>query len=343
MKISFVLILVFFSVKCFSQNDTTDFSIISRRVRTIKSKSLIDLSKKITESYTTELEKVKAIFSWITQNIKYDVIGASNPFSLYDDLKKSIKSPVDSIVQNFYNDQIVEKVIREKKAVCDGYARLFKALCDKSNIKSVVINGTARMYFTPVGTNVYNGHAWNAVSIQNKWYLLDVTWASGTSNGYRFNEEFNVFYFLTDPVKFFNDHFPDDSVWILLDNPPTLQQFYNAIYISQDFYKSNIISFKPSMGVIEPSIINDKLKIELETDGDIKNLYIVEYPKDTIMYDPNNDAKFRYELNKPHITKAEINGKKIYLYHYLSSCKARQILVYYDDKMVLGYGINRNN
>ena len=52
------------------------------------------------------------------------------------------------------------------KAVCDGYSRAFKLLCDRAGIDSLVISGSAEGY----------AHAWNAAKIEGEWYYIDVTW-----------------------------------------------------------------------------------------------------------------------------------------------------------------------
>lgn len=57
------------------------------------------------------------------------------------------------------------------KAMCEGYAKLIKVLCDKAGIPCVLINGKG---VTNSGTA---NHMWNAVQMENgKWYGMDLTW-----------------------------------------------------------------------------------------------------------------------------------------------------------------------
>jgi transglutaminase-like putative cysteine protease len=57
------------------------------------------------------------------------------------------------------------------RAVCDGYARAFKLLCDAYKIPCLVVVGTAPQN----GKN--EPHAWNYVQMEDgKWYAMDVTW-----------------------------------------------------------------------------------------------------------------------------------------------------------------------
>jgi hypothetical protein len=54
-----------------------------------------------------------------------------------------------------------------KKLVCDGYAKLFQAICLANKIPCVYVHGTS----------FGQDHAWNYVKMNDgKWYLVDVTW-----------------------------------------------------------------------------------------------------------------------------------------------------------------------
>ncbi|MBP1042314.1 hypothetical protein I6N95_14940 [Vagococcus sp. BWB3-3] len=68
--------------------------------------------------------------------------------------------------------------IIEKKAVCLGYAYAYKALMDEVGIPCVVVVGHAREY-----------HAWNKISIDGKWRVVDVTWNDSPQNK---NQYFNL-------------------------------------------------------------------------------------------------------------------------------------------------------
>jgi hypothetical protein len=162
--------------------------------------------------------------------------------------------------------------------VCDGYSRLFKTLCDYAGIKSVIIYGYARSYSNRVGTRFSSNHTWNAVLIDNKWELLDATWASGYIN---FNDDFvksyNDNYFLTPPQQFIQDHYPESIEWALLSKPPTLAEFRNSPFKNQSFVKHGIKSYMPSTGIIEAKI-GDTIRIEIVADSKEKNLLLSAHP-----------------------------------------------------------------
>lgn len=53
--------------------------------------------------------------------------------------------------------------------VCEGISKAFKYLADRVELKSIVVIGTSNAHGNE------NGHAWNAVEIDNVYYHLDVT------------------------------------------------------------------------------------------------------------------------------------------------------------------------
>jgi len=51
-------------------------------------------------------------------------------------------------------------------ALCEGYSKAFKLLCNSEKIKCELVVGKSRDI----------GHMWNAVKIENEYYYTDVTW-----------------------------------------------------------------------------------------------------------------------------------------------------------------------
>jgi transglutaminase/protease-like cytokinesis protein 3 len=86
-------------------------------------------------------------------------------------------------------------------------------------------------------------HAWNTVFINKVWKLIDPTWASGYTNSEvtEFKKTYSEFYFFTNPIEFFNDHYPTDNKWSLLPVTPTLTQFYNFPFYYPTFYQFRVI------------------------------------------------------------------------------------------------------
>ena len=165
----------------------------------------------IHDNSDSESEMFRYAHDWVAQNIAYDV-GA------YWDDKQAVTDAYG--------------VIAYGKTVCSGYANLLKLLCDELGIRSETVLGYARGAnfdpFTesqrdPEETN--DLHLWNAVYLEGRWLLVDVTWNAGSASpdGFWFN--YNLNYYKTDPDLFAYTHFPADPKWQLLDPPLTYSEF----------------------------------------------------------------------------------------------------------------------
>lgn len=100
----------------------------------------------ISESMT-DLEKVRAIYDWLIENVNYDNVAVSS----------------GAIMNNWtnYDSWYLEGVFNNGIAVCDGYAKAFVVLARIENIPAIRVTG--------------DNHAWNKVYINNAWYGIDPT------------------------------------------------------------------------------------------------------------------------------------------------------------------------
>jgi transglutaminase/protease-like cytokinesis protein 3 len=55
--------------------------------------------------------------------------------------------------------------------VCDGYAYTYQWLLDYLGVESMVVYGNS------TSNGKLEGHAWNKVKIDGKWYNVDVCWS----------------------------------------------------------------------------------------------------------------------------------------------------------------------
>ena len=267
--IAFILLFIPFSV--LSQFERYDFSSVDRKVKTIPFQRTDSLAAALAAIGTNDTERVRAIFKWISENIDYHIRAYKKP-GLRDEI--FYDEPDDSMLPlPSLNDRVAAKVLRRKVAVCDGYSRLFAALCNHAGIRSEVISGFARTNMNRsfrFGSN----HIWNAVMIDSIWYLLDVTWARGyVSYSNYYVKNFNEHYFLTTPGDFIRDHYPEDISWSLLTEPPIYREFRQSPFRYSGYLKYNISSWIPSKGIINAAI-GDTISFQIETDKEISNIFI---------------------------------------------------------------------
>lgn len=298
------------------------------------------LAKKLTGRESTELGKVKAIFGWITENISYKtrssskkaVIGSTSFKNFYSDDEEG---PLKSV-----NERVSLNVLRKKEAVCDGYARLFTTLCDFSGIRSEIIVGYARGGGNAKQRFTVN-HNWNAVQIEGKWYLLDVTWASGYLSiaGDEFIRRYDPHYFLTPPEIFFRDHYPDDPRWTLLEDNNVPDEFKRSPFRQKCFTKYGISSFYPSTGIIE-TFVGDTIRLKLETRADETSRNICpDLLVDSTLFSHSPAWIFL----KPDPATAT-NGFNEYQYTFsVTSPDIKWLYLLYNEDMVLRYKVNVKN
>jgi transglutaminase/protease-like cytokinesis protein 3 len=324
------ILLILFINPSFSQKRSVDFNSIDWKVLSIEAETPEQLSHKLTDGYKTDLEKVRAIFRWITENISYNVRGP------YKNSSKRflIEEPEDtSSLLKPLNQRVAEIVLKNRYAVCDGYARLFKTLCDFAGVRSETISGFAR--YGGSGARFRSNHAWNAVFLDSTWYLLDATWASGYTNynGTEFIKRYDERYFLTPPHNFIYDHYPDDPRWTLLPTPPTLNEFNQTPYKYLAFVKFKIVSYQPSKGIIEANV-GDTIRFELETNEPKKNLYVSQTPYgDSVIYYIYGDTFF------PETTGVQ-SGKKISYSYIIKPVETGWLYVVYNDELLFRYKLN---
>ena len=89
-----------------------------------RNKKVPILAKEITDPFTTEEEKVRALFIWISNNIGFDCVTYHNKKTPQANL--SYKTPEelnDKLNKYYYNYSML--VLRNKKGVAEGYSILF--------------------------------------------------------------------------------------------------------------------------------------------------------------------------------------------------------------------------
>lgn len=97
---------------------------------------------------------------WVARNIHYD----------YDQYFSSNGSSASN----------TKKVLKRKRGICLDYAYLMDTLCELAGIQNTSIFGYCKDELFDVHDSLYaDNHAWNAVKLDGKWYLYDVTFSSG--------------------------------------------------------------------------------------------------------------------------------------------------------------------
>jgi hypothetical protein len=160
------------------------------------------LHEQLVSGAADDESRLRSFYTWIAGNIIYDVA----------EWKKESPDPVR---------QSPQTVIRQKKAVCHGYAELFRYLCIHSGIPCYLVSG-----YTMVDRAFTNeGHTWNVVNVNGSWKQVDVTWGAGAVENGTYIQDFSLRYFLADKDTFLTEHYPFDPMWQLQESPVALAAF----------------------------------------------------------------------------------------------------------------------
>lgn len=174
--------------------------------------SLQSVARYIADRESDPLRRAKAVHDYVADRIAYDAVAYQT--------------------RNF-PPQDAETVFRARKGVCAGYAQLFAALARLVGVDAAYVVGDAR---TQGMKETGESHAWNAIKVGGRSYLLDVTWDSGSVDGTTFTKQFRTDYFLTPPEVFGIDHFPDEPGLQLREKPISRGDFMRQPMMSPRFY-----------------------------------------------------------------------------------------------------------
>jgi len=180
-------------------------------------KYLPDVVARLTNGVADSFQKVKIIHDWICNNIAYDA-------QMY-------------LGYSRYKSQDYVTVIKNKLAVCAGYAGLFNQMCTLAGIEAITISGYSKGHGYRGNIDYGPDHDWNAVKLNKKWYLVDVTWDAGYLYGKTFVKKYTTNYLFLDSRPFLYSHLPVQNKYQFFAPVLTKTQFVDEPFISGLFFR----------------------------------------------------------------------------------------------------------
>ena len=186
------------------------------------------------DSTKDEFEKVKMVYDAVSLLLDYDIEG---------------------FVNRKLDSQQWSDILISKKSVCEGYANLFKQICDLLNIPCEKVHGYARgLYKTSLNEDTSPNHAWNIVKIKDEWYYIDCTWGSGALNQNKAQSGYNTDWLFVKGNYFVYSHFPTDSNYQLTQKKISLEEFKKTPRLDPVFFeKYSLVSSFLSVNNIDSS------------------------------------------------------------------------------------------
>ena len=176
----------------------------------------------------SDIEKARAIYVWLAENISYDA---------------------KSINKNKYGHNSALGVLKSKKAVCAGYAKLFEILGKKMGLNIQFVTGYSKNDVLEESWDFMGedgDHAWNMIKIDDEWRVFDATWGAGNGRDDArgrlvFTKEFSDNWFDLSPHEAIFSHFPEDTSLILTKPRLTLEKFESLQLIPIYAFTSNLL------------------------------------------------------------------------------------------------------
>jgi len=147
---------------------------------------------------------IRAIYTWISHNINYNI------YTTFKSRNEEINEKKE-----------IREVWKNRKGTCREYAILFRYLAETAGFAAFIING----YNKEGKTILPNPHQWCAAQINGKWYLFDPTWGAGYVENYQFIPALNYRYFMLSPEQIQQTHMPFDPLWQFKEHPLSYDEF----------------------------------------------------------------------------------------------------------------------
>lgn len=261
MRIFTILFTLFISIMSFAQRSDfqeIDFTKADSVAHYYKDASLANLpvlTHNLTTSLETDVEKFRAIYTWIGSNIANDYSSYVKISNKRKRLAKHRQAFLD------WNRSITPKVFKSlldnRKTACTGYAYLVKEMANLAGFTCDIIDGYGRTPTLLLEEDSAPNHSWNRIEINDKWYLCDATWSAGETiiidSSPFFQPDYFDGYFLANPVLFSKNHFPLPKE----ESQPIKKESLNAFIAGPVIYKE---AFLAPIIPIAPAVMQNHIQ-----------------------------------------------------------------------------------
>ncbi|MFC7358031.1 transglutaminase domain-containing protein [Jejudonia soesokkakensis] len=310
-NIKYLSVLLFvYSFTGFSQDYTRVDETIKLYPETFNSAE--ELSFFITRDFTSEEDKVRAMYSWMLANIEYD----PEEYNKFDYSFKNYRERNEK--EEKVRQKIIKRTLKTGKAVCEGYAMLFEKLCELQGISSYLVRGDVKSNFDDIGRPFKNKHMWNVIIINTKPYLFDATWGAGKWGGTSFIKEPDYFYYKANPEQLVKTHYPSMEEDTLLKNGSNNKESFAAmpLIIDKQLQLEHIET--PKRGFLNGDEYSNEIPFVINAPAPETISYLDGNQKKTLLFIKNEDS---FSFSVPYAGKAQ------------------NILIYFNDQPALAYRI----
>ncbi|KAL9699042.1 hypothetical protein quinque_002483 [Culex quinquefasciatus] len=264
-------------------NDPIEFQDVDQIAITVAQedqKTFTDLVRMLVGRCTSDIEKARTIFRWIT-------VKNLNTMTFDDDLRGD--TPMG--------------LLRGIKYGTESYHVLFKRLCSYAGLHCVVIKGYSKSAGYQPGVKFQDSrfrNSWNAVYVAGAWRFVQCNWGarhlvnakeapkSGKGKNDSLRYEYDDHYFLTDPREFIYEFFPLQEEWQLLKRPITLGEFENLPFVRSLFFRYGLHFADEGYGAVVFTDDTGAATVRIAMPSDMQGCLIFHY--NLKFYDSEDDS-----------------------------------------------------
>ena len=269
--------------------------------------------------------KLKTILE-IASGVLYYIFKSFKVVNQFESKKSQTKTDEIRDTEEILNSGILNSVTE----ICE----LYKDICAWSGVEIIIVNGSIKKKGYKIGDSLYK-HKWCILNGgEGKSFLIDPFMFMGEERDETQKPlEFNLFYFLTDPKYFIENHIPDEEKYQLLKKPLKVREFTKKLQTLADFFYNNVYKYnfklnnfyKPEFSCKDSELLMqfyvDNMDIGIDCTLNGKKV-----PEDKCKLEDNNfrnryNIKFIFQNNGEY--KLNINGKKIG-----SNTESKVLLIY---------------
>ncbi len=293
-KILYFIISCLISITTFAQISTPKYKYIDNDVQKLgnfSNKNVAEIADAITNKYTNNEDKARAIFYWIANNIAID--------------PKAVNKQEEK-------NKVPEKVIELRKATPLGFSLLLQEMCSYSKIRCLSVDGFVKNRTAEINEKTEEkNYSWNVVQLGQSpetWYYIDACRASGFLDPKQkvFTKQFTSQYFFADKKLFNLIYFPDNLAWMLGGGNKSIKDFYALPIIGNEAIGLEFRKLSPLTGLIK-TVSNKAVdfSFSINNDNTIKKISILigdekkKQKEEPMNFDDNDgNIKFSYTFKK---------------------------------------------
>ena len=236
----FLFLLLFLFLSFISNAQYEDYEVDSIVIhRQYKQKTVVGLSNEIAKDFDDRRCLLRAFYTYITYNMKYDVKAGNE-----SQRRMEMYYSEGNIRKG--DEQEMETLLKINKGVCWHFGTLFAKLCEVQGIEVEMITGTRRGLELP--ETLTSNHLWNAVEIDGERKMIECT----ININLPYNKEDFDELFLVDPEVFIYSSIPMDPAKQYLEKPISYASFKRLVWPSTMFNLLRVKELTPSFKNITP-------------------------------------------------------------------------------------------